>query len=158
MFVWWMTICLPSRYSVLPIAYVTRFHHRKNRLNTYLQLNILVKVRLSLFTSWRHMAERRYSSSHSHPLRLTELSSSYPARLTVGTHWTGDRVGPRDCLDASEKKYRFPLQEIERRFLERRTRGPDIIPTALSILTNVSTEVSVLKAVLIMSQSREQVN
>jgi hypothetical protein len=67
-------------------------------------------------------------------------------------------VGPRDCLDASEKKYRFPLQEIERRFLERRARGPDIIRTALSILTNVSAEVSVLKAVLIASQSREQVN
>jgi hypothetical protein len=67
-------------------------------------------------------------------------------------------VGLRDCLDASEKKYRFPLQEIERRFLERRTRGPDIIATALSILTNVSTEVSVLKAVLTVSQSRENVN
>jgi hypothetical protein len=37
---------------------------------------------------------------------------------------------------------------IERRFLERPTRGPDIISTALSIFTKVSAEVSVLKAVL----------
>jgi len=84
-----------------------------------------------------------FSSS---PLDGGELSASYPAPLTAG-----NRVGPRDCLDTSEKKYRFPLQEIERRSLERRTRGPDIIPTALSILTNVSVEVSVLKAVLMVS-------
>jgi hypothetical protein len=25
-----------------------------------------------------------------------ESSASYPASLNVGTHWTGDRVGPRD--------------------------------------------------------------
>jgi hypothetical protein len=84
-----------------------------------------------------------FSSSQLHG---SELLASYPARLTVG-----DRVGPRDCLDPSEKKYRFFLQEIEKRFLERRTRGPDIIPTALSILTNVSAEVSVLKVVLMVS-------
>jgi hypothetical protein len=84
-----------------------------------------------------------FSSS---PLDRSELLPSYPARLTVG-----DRVGSRDCLETSEKRYRFPLQEIERRFLERRTRGPDIIPTALSILTNVSAEVSVLKVVLMDS-------
>jgi hypothetical protein len=66
-----------------------------------------VKVKQSLYTSWRRLEGRRYSSYSflTSALDGGDWSASRPGRAftpgerTLGTHCTGGWVGPRACLD-----------------------------------------------------------
>jgi hypothetical protein len=69
------------------------------------------KVKLSRYTPWRHMGERRYSSYSylTSALDGGEWSASRPGRAilgerTPGTHWIGGWVGPRAGLDAGARR------------------------------------------------------
>jgi hypothetical protein len=69
------------------------------------------KAKLSRYTPWRHMGERRYSSYSflTSALDWGEWSASRPGRALPpgkeppGTHWIGGCVGPRAGLDAGAR-------------------------------------------------------
>jgi hypothetical protein len=57
-----------------------------------------------------------------------------PEEKAPGTHWIGDWVGPRDCLDAVENRKILPLPGIELRLSNTH---PVTIPTELSGLHSI---------------------
>jgi hypothetical protein len=62
-----------------------------------------MKVKQSLYTPWRRMGERRYSSYSFTTLALDVVSGQHHALAALypreRTHWTGRWVGPRAGLD-----------------------------------------------------------
>jgi hypothetical protein len=79
------------------------------------------KEKLSRYTPWRRMGERRYSSYSylTSALDGDEWSASHPDRAlppgerAPGTHWMGGWVGTRTGLDAEARRKILCLSGIE---------------------------------------------
>ena len=73
------------------------------------------KVSLCLCTPWRYIGKWRYSSTHSEPKHMVEVSGQLHAfsiflkGMTTGTHWIGSWVGHTAGL---KKKNSCPFQDL----------------------------------------------
>jgi hypothetical protein len=105
-----------NRYAEAPASRRARWWARKGPGATQpgatADADLSDKVKLSRYTPWRRMGERRYSSYSylTSALDGGEWSASRPGRTLPpgkgppGTHCTGGWVGPRAGLDAKTRR------------------------------------------------------